>query len=554
MNPSVRATIWDLAKKPLDVLVIGGGITGAGIAREAALAGLAVALVDRHDFAWGTSSRSSRLIHGGFRYLEHRQWHLVRESLQERSVLLHLAPHLVRPLEFLFPIFAHDRVSRLKLEAGLILYDMLALGGNVLRHRALGKRGVLGQEPLLNHRDLKGGALYWDAQCDDARLTLATIRSAAQHGAAAANYACVTAFEREGGRITGAVIEDQLTGAQATIAARAIVNATGPWCDRLRRLEDPDARPLLRPTRGAHIMVPRARLGHRHAITFLSPVDGRVMFVLPWGDHSYVGTTDTDDAGDPEHVAPTRDDVLYLLRSANALFPKARLGPKDVTMSWAGLRPLIATADAREPGATSREHRIEVGPGGMITVGGGKLTTYRRMALEVMDRVFGILSPGTKVRASERSAQEPLPGGQPFERERVVAEGNRRGLSPATGAHLVGQYGDETPALYALAAQRRTLAEPVHPDHPALGAEVVFAVRQEFARRLDDVMVRRLGLVYETSDAGAAAVARVAEIMARELGWDETRHRGEIERFEHLLASLPPKRPVTGRELSPPSR
>jgi glycerol-3-phosphate dehydrogenase len=558
MNPSVRATIWDLANHPLDVLVIGGGVTGAGIAREAALRGRSVALVDRHDFAWGTSSRSSRLIHGGLRYLEHREWHLVRESLTERSILLRMAPHLVRPLEFLFPIFASDRVSRLKLQAGLMLYDILALGGNVRRHRALGKRGVLDQEPLLRDRGLTGGALYWDAQCDDARLTLATIRSAVDHGALVANYACVTALERVDGRITGAVIEDQLTGAQATISARAIVNATGPWCDLLRAMEDPGAAPLLRPTRGAHVMVPRARLGHHHAITFLSPVDGRVMFVLPWGDRSYIGTTDTDDSIDPEGVAPTDDDVLYLLRSANALFPGARLGPEDVTMSWAGLRPLIAAADARDPGATSREHRIEVGSGGVISVAGGKLTTYRRMAVEVVNRVDQTLDPSRKIRpakpGTEPSAQETLPGGGRFDRGRVFAQGVGRGLSEVTVAHLVGQYGDETPTFYALAAELAELSEPVHPHHGAIGAEVVFAVRREFARRLDDVMVRRLALVYETPDAGVAAIPTVASIMARELGWDETRQREEIQRFEHFLASVPHARPAPNPDPGSPDQ
>ncbi|MEZ4588431.1 MAG: glycerol-3-phosphate dehydrogenase/oxidase [Gemmatimonadales bacterium] len=545
-HPCVRATVWDLASRSYDVLVVGGGVTGAGIAREAALRGRRVALVDRYDFAWGTSSRSSRLVHGGLRYLEHRQWHLVRESLTERKTLLALAPHLVRPLSFVFPLFKGDRVARWKLELGLTFYDLLASRGNVPRHRALSKRALLDQEPLLRERGLKGGALYWDAQTDDARLTLAAVRAAALQGARVANYACVTALDQAGGKVRGATVEDQLTGAQATIEARVVVNATGPWCDAIRRLEDPSARPLLAPTRGAHVMVPRAKVGHTNAITFLSPIDGRVMFVLPWGDRSYVGTTDTDAPADPDHVTTTDDDVLYLLRSANAIFPTARLAPEDVSMSWAGLRPLVvADGDGRDPGSRSREHRIVTGSGGMITVAGGKLTTFRRMAVEVMDRVDLALDPSAKPRPATESATEPLPGGERFDRTTAFTRGVARGLPESTVAHLIGQYGSEVGSIFELVAEHDALRAPVHPHHGAIGAEVVHSVRAELARRLDDVIFRRLSLAYETPDAGAEAIGTVAQLMGRELGWDESRRQQEIERCQEIIAAVPRGRPLS---------
>jgi len=550
MNPSARATVWDLSSLEHDLLIIGGGATGAGIAREAVLRGLKVALVDRYDFAGGTSSRSSRLIHGGLRYLEHRHWSLVRESLRERAVLLRTAPHLVRRLAFLFPGFQGDRVPRWKTEIGLMLYNVLALGGNVRRHRALSKRAVLEHEPLLREKGLVGGALYWDAQCDDARLTLATIQSAAQHGAMVANHMCVTALDRDAELVRGAVIEDQLTGATATVHAKVVVNATGPWSDQVRALESDRIRPLLKTTRGAHVMVPRSRIGHHHAITFLSPVDGRVMFVMPWGDRSYLGTTDTDTSEAPDHVAATEADMLYLIRSTNAIFPSARLAIEDVSTSWAGLRPLIDSGPDARPSDRPREHLIEESPAGVISIAGGKLTTYRRMAVEVVDRARARLDRGPLRRTDpmkSRTATEPLPGGEPIRTEDLFTKGVAKGLSEPTVAHLVGQYGSATPELYRLVSEWPQLKDPVHPQHGAIGAQVIHAVRQEYARRLDDVVFRRLSLVHETPDAGVAGVERASRIMARELGWDEERRRIEVERCREQIATIPTGRPLSSR-------
>ena len=521
MMASVRARVGDLAARELDLLVIGGGITGAGVLRDAAMRGLRAALVERGDFGAGTSSRSSRLIHGGLRYLEHRQWRLVFEALRERSTLLRLAPHLVRPLGFVFPVYRGDRISRWKLALGLGLYRLLAAGGNVPRPRMFGKAGLLTLEPNLRVRDLTGGGLYYDAQCDDARLVIATIRTAIRHGAVALNYAPVTRLVAEGGRLVGAEIShpdgpDAGPG-PALIRARVLVNATGPWTDQLRRMEDPDATPLLRLTSGTHIVVRRARLGHTRGITFTSPVDGRVMFVLPMGDHSYVGTTDTDFAGDPDQVRVTPADQEYLLRSVNAIFPHARLATEDILTSWSGLRPLLAEDPAAHPDAVSREHRIDTGPLGMVTVTGGKLTTFRRMAGEVVDRVFQQLGAEPVTAATET---EPLIGGEAPSWESFRQGGLDLGMSDATMDHLISHFGTETAAIVNLVRNDRSLMARIHPDHPAVAAEVLHVVRRELAVTVEDVLVRRLHLTVETADRGVAAAHRVAELMGRELGWN----------------------------------
>jgi glycerol-3-phosphate dehydrogenase len=513
MTPSVRASLRDLASRRVDLLVIGGGITGAGVARDAALRGLDVALIDGQDFGAGTSSRSSRLIHGGLRYLEHGRLHLVFEALRERRILLRLAPHLVRPLPFVLPVFRGDRVPRCKASLGLVLYDLLAGRGNVRRHRTLGKRALLELEPLLRERGLTGGALYHDAQCDDARLTIATVRAAALHGALVANHVAAAGLVRDGSRVAGALLRDRITGEEGEIRARIVVNSTGPWSDAVRRLEDPAAAPILRPTKGSHAVVRAARVGNRHAVIFTSPVDGRVMFVLPWGDWTYIGTTDTDTTESPEAVRATEEDLVYLLRSANALYPGAHLGPDDVVSSWSGLRPLLAADPASPASAVSREHRILRGPGGMITVAGGKLTTFRRMAAEVVDRVAKELARPAG-RGRRRSEEEPLPGGEAATSEGFRSPGLELGLPETTVEHLLRQYGGETPAIYTLCRERPALAEPLHPEHPAIAAQVMFAVRREFAVTSDDVLERRIRLVHETLDGGKQARPRVARLIA----------------------------------------
>jgi glycerol-3-phosphate dehydrogenase len=519
-----------MAAEPVDLLVIGGGITGAGIARDAALRGIRTALVDKGDFGGATSSRSSRLIHGGLRYLEQHDFHLVREASRERRVLLEIAPHLVRPLAFLFPAYRGARIPSWRLRAGMWLYDALAAFRNVRLHRWLGRRAVLKAEPGLRERGLVGAALYYDAQADDARLVLATIRSAAQAGALVANYAEVTGLVRPDGRMRGAVVRDVLGGESRTVRALTVVNATGPWVDALRRLDDPHAPPLLRLTKGAHVAVPRARLGNMHAVTLTSPLDGRVMFVLPWGDLSYVGTTDTDDAAPPEDVRASGSDVVYLLRSANAFFPQARLAPDDVICTWAALRPLLAPERELAASAVPREHRLVESASGLITIAGGKLTTFRVMGRDVVDRVAQRLHDldGRPVPRRPPTDRLPLPGGEARDLDVLVEAARAREVPEATARHLVQAYGSEAPAVVNLVERDRALGTAIIAGRPEIWAEVTHAVEREMALRLADVLTRRLHLFSETRDQAVPATGAVADRLGDLLGWDAARRGEEI--------------------------
>ena len=526
-----------LAAHPADLLVIGGGITGAGIARDAAMRGLRTILVDQHDLGFGTSSRSSRLIHGGLRYLEEGDLKLVFEALRERKVLLTTAPHLVRPLPFVFPVHQGDRVPLWKLWAGIWVYDLLATFRNVRWHRLLGKRSLLQAEPMVRERGLVGGVRYYDAQCDDARLVVATARSAIRHGAQVANYILVEDLLRADGQVRGARVRDRLDGSEGTIQAHLVVNATGPWCDRIRRLEDPASPPMLRPTKGVHVMVRRARLGHEAAITLTSPIDGRVMFVLPWGDFSYIGTTDTDTDQGPDEVRANSADIVYLLRSANAAFPNARLSESDVLATWAGLRPLVAPEAAVGASQIPREHLILRGPGGMLSIAGGKLTTYRVMAAELVDQVTEILHQldGRARPPRPPTDKEPLPGGEVQDLEPLGQPGLELGLPIETVDYLIRCHGTECAAVFNLVRERRELSRPLAAGYPAIEAQVLHAARRELAQRVEDVLIRRLHLYYETSDHGASAARRTAELMGEELGWDEIVVSEEAERYCTML-------------------
>ncbi len=514
-----RASLEELQSQTHDLLVIGGGITGAGIAREASMRGLKVALVDQGDLAGGTSSRSSRLVHGGLRYLEHGELRLVFEACRERRILLEIAPHLVHPLAFVFPVHRGDRVPLWKLAAGMVLYDLLAAFRNVRRHKLVGKRGLRELEPGLRDRGLVGGAVYYDAQCDDARLTLATARSAILHGAMVTNYCRVNELSEDRGRISGAVVSDGLTGAGGQVSARAVINATGPWTDGVRSLAG-EAEAILRPTKGSHVVVPGDRIGNRHAITMTSPLDGRVMFIIPWGKWSYIGTTDTDPDEPPEAARATEEDMVYLLRSANAMFPGARLTEADVVSTWSGLRPLVAEPSGLDASAVSREHVVLESPNGMVTIAGGKLTTYRVMAQDAVDRaVRGMAEPPPSAGKKAATANERLPGGEASDLDPLRDPGRELGLPEATISHLLRAHGTETAAIYNLISKDRSLMEQVHAEHPAIAAQVVHGVRRELARTVADFLVRRTHVYYETADQGRAAAADVARLMGRELRW-----------------------------------
>ena len=533
------AALASMAADPVDVLVIGGGITGAGVARDAALRGLRTALVDKGDFAAGTSSVSSRLIHGGIRYLEQGDFRLVFEASRERRVLLRIAPHLVRPLPFLFPVYRGARVPAWKLRAGMWLYDILSAFRNVKNHRWLSARQVRRAEPGLRDRGLRGAALYYDAQVDDARLVLATVRSAARAGALTANYAEVTTLLKPDGQVRGATVRDVLSGETRYVRALTVVNAGGPWVDAVRRLDEPDARPLLRTTKGAHVAVPRRRLGAADArgVTLFSPIDGRVIFVLPWGDQSYVGTTDTDADPLPDAVRVTGEDVRYLLRSANAAFPDAHLGPADIVSVWAGLRALLREDEGEVPSQVSREHRMVESAHGLITIAGGKLTTYRVMGQEVGDRVAMRLHEldGRPVAARPPTDRIPLPGGEAADLDVVRESVQARGMPERTAEHLVSHYGSEAAAICNLVDRDRALGEAIVPGRPEIWGEVTHAVEREMALRVQDVLIRRLHLFHEAPEHAGAVVAPLAQRMKKLLGWDEVREAEELVDYFRLV-------------------
>ena len=490
--------------------------------------GLRVALVERDDFASGTSSRSSRLVHGGVRYLEHGYLRLVFEASRERRTLLRIAPHLVRPLQFTWPVYENARIPRWKLGAGLLLYDLLALFRNVGRHERLAAPEVLAREPALRPDLLRGGATYFDAATDDARLTLANALAAAEAGAAVLNHCEATALARAGGDSVVRV-RDRIGGTELEVRARVVVSAAGPWGDEVRRLEEPAAGAAVRGTKGVHVAVPRDRLGNRGAVTLLSPLDGRVMFALPSGPLAVIGTTDTPTSEHPAEVRASRADVDYLLRSANAFFPAARLTSEDVVSAWAGIRPLAASGykAGGAPASASREHAIAVAPSGLIHVSGGKLTTFRSMATEIVDAAARRLG-----RDAGRSTTDlrALPGGDVASVEGVVSEAARVIGREDVAARLVRAHGSRWRRVWALAAEQPALGVPLVEGLPYVGAEMVYGVRFEMAARLGDLLIRRTQVAFETRDHGLTIAPRVAELV----GWGPSAvedYRREVERL-----------------------
>ena len=518
-SPLPLRSFSQLGAAPFDVLVIGGGITGAGIARDAALRGLKTALVERDDFASGTSSRSSRLVHGGVRYLEHGYLHLVFEASRERRTLLSIAPHLVHPLAFTWPVYAGARVPRWKLGAGLLLYDALALFRNVGTHRQLSVAQVLANEPALRGDGLQGGAQYWDAATDDARLTLANALAAAEAGAVVVNHAGVCELVHSGERVVGAIVADAFGSGSTTIRAGVTVNAAGPWSTAIRRMDRPDAPPAVQGTKGVHLAVPAARVGNHGAVTLLSVVDGRVMFVLPFGALTIIGTTDTPTTATPDAVRASRSDIAYLLESANAAFPAAGLGDADVVSAWAGIRPLSASVreTGTDPASLSREHSIDTSAGGIISISGGKLTTYRSMAAEVVDAVERAL--GRSVTASATQSLL-LPGGALGATQDTISAAAARVGSHDIASRLVRAYGDRWPLVWGFAERDRALAEPLVPGLPYVAAEVLYAAEREMACTVSDVLMRRTQIAFETRDAGRAIAPHVAELLAPIRDWD----------------------------------
>jgi glycerol-3-phosphate dehydrogenase len=513
-----------------DLAVIGGGINGAAAARDAAMRGLRVALIERGDFAGATSSRSSKLIHGGFRYLPQGQFKLVYEALRERERLRHLtAPHLVHPIQFLFPVYRRRGFNRLTMAMGLTLYDLFAWTPFKEWHSSLNAAEVRETEPALSRDGLTGGAMYFDAWADDARVTFENVLDADLHGAAVANYTAVESFGMDDAKIASARVRDLLGGVTCEVRARKFLNAAGPWVDEIRRMDDPSSQPCVRLTKGVHLVFPRTVLPVRESLV-LADERGRVVFVMPHDRYVLVGTTDTDFAGDPASVRTEINDVEYLLAVLAESLPGIKLANADVATSFAGLRALIREKDGAAPSSVPREEVILESASGLITVAGGKFTTHREIAQKLVDQVMTRLG---RPAGTCPTLATPLPGARMLSNEDSGGGASMRSI-PATAAEILkARYGMRAPIVARIAAGRPELAEPLSRGCPALGAEVVNAVANEMAHSIGDFLIRRTSLSWRSPVEAEAAAPAVARIMAAELGWDRAREDAEVASFTH---------------------
>lgn len=519
-----RATLQQFSDGTFDLLVVGGGITGSGVAREASLRGLRVALVEARDFASGTSSRSTKLIHGGLRYLKNMDFRLVREAVQERMRMLEMAPHLVKVLPFLFPVYQGDPDSLLMLRAGLTLYDWFAGKGNPIPHRIHGPGALLSREPMLGSTDLNGGAEYCDAATNDARLTWEVVQSAMALGATVANYMAVDGFLYDANhQVVGAQLVDQLTGERGEVRAKRVVAAGGPWADAIRRLEEPGAPELLRLTKGVHLTLPSEKLPIQSAVV-MRGADSRMMFAVPAGEFTYVGTTDTDFTGDPRSVGVDASDVAYILEATNRTFPKAQVTSDDVNSTWAGLRPLVRPEGGKSPSATSRDYTLNRGQSGLFSVAGGKLTAFRHMASHIVDVVF----PETKG-DHLRASMAPLPGASAsmLTEEQVSALAAQSRTPLTRVARLAEQYGSNFKRVVAELPEGGDATRSA--EHQWLSAQLRHAVKHEMAVRLEDVLARRTETFLFTAGNGRAYVESLAQEMGEMLGWTPDRVAAESQ-------------------------
>jgi glycerol-3-phosphate dehydrogenase len=531
-----------------DLVVIGGGITGTGIARDAALRGLKVALFEKGDYASGTSSKSSKLVHGGLRYLEHGEIGLVFESVSERRVQTRVAPHLVRPLPFLIPIYQGAKPGLELMNVGLWIYDSLALFRAPRLHKTFrGARAALEIEPALRAEGLRGALEYYDCATDDARLVLENALDARVLGADCHTYTEVLRFvRRDDGRITGVAVHDRLTGESRTVSSRVVILAAGAWTDEMiARFELPIERPLLRRTKGVHVVVPRERLPLTRAITLISPVDHRVMFAIPWRERTVLGTTDTDFEGTADDVAADASDVTYLCESANGVFPGTRIEPQDVISTWAGLRPLIAAPPNVDESDVSREHEVFTRTDGLVIIAGGKLTTYRRMARQAVNETLKLLDQlGETITVTRASTkQRPLPGADGLPEatlEGVAAIGRQLmtdyQLDVDTATHLCGVYGARAHLLAARIAEAPTLGERLDRELPYVWAEIEFAAKHDLARTVEDVLARRVPLLLVSRDQGLGVCERVADVLGTPLGWSPAQRTQMLDEFRAEVA------------------
>jgi glycerol-3-phosphate dehydrogenase len=496
-----------------DLVVIGGGATGLGTAVDAAARGYRTLLLEAHDFAKGTSSRSTKLVHGGVRYLARGQVALVREALHERGVLARNAPQLVHDLRFIVPAYSWWAAPYYGL--GLTLYDLLAGRRRLGWSRIVSRDEALRLAPTLEPANLRGGVVYHDGQFDDARLAIALARTVVDLGGTALSYCAVTGLARDGGRVARVLARDAETGEEFSVAARAVVNATGVFADEVRRLDEPAAPSVIRPSQGAHLVLDRTFLPGDCAVIVPCTDDGRVLFAIPWHDRVIVGTTDTPVDRLPIEPRPLAVEIQFLLAHA-ARYLSRDPTPADVRSVYAGLRPLVASPDGRTTAALSREHAVFVSDSGLVTITGGKWTTYRRMAADALDRAVAVAG---------------LPP-RPCRTESLVLHGGQDG----TGDGPFATYGADAPALAQLIADRPDLSRLLHPSLPYCEGEVVWATRHEWARTVEDVLARRTRALILDAQASIEAAPRVAALLATELGHDLSWQESQVRQFRELAS------------------
>ncbi|MDF1602625.1 glycerol-3-phosphate dehydrogenase/oxidase [Nocardioides sp. YIM 152315] len=527
LGPAERTESWHrLTSTHFDVLVVGGGITGVGAALDAATRGLSVALVEASDLAFGTSSRSSKLFHGGLRYLEQLNFGLVREALRERDLMLRtIAPHLVKPVPFLYPLQQRGW-ERPYVGAGLMLYDGMAGRRTLPRHRHLTRSRAMALAPALRSDVLRGAVLYHDAQVDDARHTLTVARTAAHHGAVVRTSTRVVGLTSDGGRVAGARITDVETAAETEVRARAVVNCTGVWTDDIQRLTDGPVRLNVRPSKGVHLVVPRDRI--RSDTGMILRTATSVLFVIPWHRHWLVGTTDTDGAHDRANPSATGRDIDYLLDEVNRVLATP-LTRADITGVYAGLRPLL-TGDETSPSRLSREHTVVRPTPGLVSVAGGKYTTYRVMAAAAIDATAEDLRVRLPPSITHRV---PLLGADGYHAlvNRVDGLAHRHAIAPWRVRRLLDRYGNLVEEVLRPTADDPRLLEPVDGAADYLAAELLYGVTHEGALHLDDLLSRRTHISIEVRDGGTRAARAVARIVADPLRWDASTIEAEVAKY-----------------------
>jgi glycerol-3-phosphate dehydrogenase len=527
-----REALRRMARETFDVVVVGGGVTGCGVALDAATRGLSVALVEMRDYAAGTSSRSGKLIHGGLRYLERLDFSLVREALRERALMLRrLCPHLVKPVKFIYPL-EHRIWERPYVGCGVALYDSLGGAGAVPRHRHLTRGGALRVAPSLRADSLAGAITFYDAQVDDARHTMTLARTASAYGAVMASAAMVTEFLREGERVSGVRVRDAESGAELQVRGRHVVNATGVWTAETQQLPGGRGAYQVRASKGVHIMVARERIRSEAAV--LVRAEDSVLFIRPWGRHWLIGTTDTDWDLDLHHPTASRADIDYLLRNVNRVLDPP-ISHEDVEGVFAGLRPLLS-GGGDSTSRLSREHAVDASVPGLTTVAGGKYTTYRVMAADAVDAAARDLARDRPVPPS-CTEDVPLIGAEGYQalwysRHRLA---DQAGLPVDQVERLLGRYGSRLHDLVALVAERPDMAEPVPGAGSYLLAEAQYAVTHEGALHLDDVLTRRLHISIETPDHGVRAAESIAPLMGELLGWSDATVAAEVERYRRRV-------------------